>query len=112
MSRSCDHGITAKQLGLWTQKIDFNAQKIDNSLLNIYRIFIATFQIIDKLGKARFLQKTFLLANITVKVVLKMHFLIFGNINIQFAKKELTWKSYTAKKALPITQKVEFINKK
>ena len=45
-------------------------------------------------------------------LVLKMSFLIFSNADIQFAKKEWTWKSYITKKALPTTQKIEFINKK
>ena len=41
-----------------------------------------------------------------------MLFLTLSNTDIQFAKKELTWRSYTAKEALPITQKIELINKK
>ena len=41
-----------------------------------------------------------------------MPFLTFSNADIQFTEKELTWRSYTTKKALPTTQKVELINKK
>ena len=41
-----------------------------------------------------------------------MPFLTLINADIQFAEKELTWKSYTAKEALPITQRVKLINKK
>lgn len=33
----------AKKLGFWTQKMDFNAQKIDRSSLAIYEIVIAGF---------------------------------------------------------------------
>ena len=73
---------------------------------------IAAFQIKDKLGRARFFQKTFLLADTSIEVVLRMPFLTLGNTNIQFAEKELIWRSYTTKEALPTTQKVELINKK
>ena len=51
---------------------------------------IAAFQVFDKLGRFWFFQKTFLLANISIKVVLDMLFLIFNNTDIQFAEKELT----------------------
>ena len=41
-----------------------------------------------------------------------MPFLTFSNADIQFIEKEPTWKSYTAKEALPTTQRVELIDKK
>ena len=44
----------AKQLGFQTQKTDIGAQKIDGSLLATYGMVIAAFQVIDKLGRARF----------------------------------------------------------
>ena len=47
-----------------------------------------------------------------MEVVLRMLFLTLSNVDIQFAEKELTWRSYTVKKALPTTQKIELINKK
>ena len=47
-----------------------------------------------------------------MEVVLGMSFLTFSNINIQFVKKELTWRSYTAAEALPITKQIELIDKK
>ena len=43
---------------------------------------IAAFQIVDKLGCSWFFQKTFLLADISIKVVLGMPFLIFSNIDV------------------------------
>lgn len=54
----------------------------------------------------------FLLANISVKMVLQISFLILSNANIWFDKKKLTWKSYTAAKALPIIKQIEIIDKK
>ena len=51
---------------------------------------LASFQIQDKLGTARFFQETFLLANISVEVVLGMSFVTLSNADIQFAEKKLT----------------------
>ena len=44
----------AKKLGLWTQKTDVKAQKIDRSSLDTFGIVIVGLQVIDKLGRVRF----------------------------------------------------------
>ena len=72
----------AKQLGLRSRKVDVEAQKINGLSLNIFKMVIAGFQVIHKLGRARFFQKTFLLANTIMKVVLGMFFLTFSNADI------------------------------
>ena len=59
-------------------------------------MIITGFQVEDKLGRARFFQKSFLLAKTSIEMVLGMPLLIFYNADIQFVEKELTWKSYTA----------------
>ena len=51
---------------------------------------LASFQVEDKLGRARFVQETFLLADISAEVVLGMPFLILSNADVQFVEKELT----------------------
>lgn len=51
---------------------------------------LASFQMEDKLEKARFLQEIFLLADINIEIVLKIHFFTLNNTNIQFIKKKLT----------------------
>ena len=51
----------ASKLGLQVQKTDVRTQKIDNLLLETFGMVIANFQVLDKLGKACFFQKTFLL---------------------------------------------------
>ena len=73
---------------------------------------LADFQVEDKLGKARFFQETFLLADISAEVVLGMPFLTLSNADVQFVEKELTWRSYTTAEALPTIKRVELINKK
>ena len=95
--------VYVKQLGLWTRKTDVGAQKIDGLLLVTYGMIIATFQVIDKLGRARFFQETFLLADTIMEIVLGIFFLTFSNADIQFAEKEITWRFYTTKEALPTT---------
>lgn len=71
----------------------------------------AGFQVQGKLGRARFFQETFLLADTSMEVVLGMPFLTLSNIDVRFAEGELTWRSYTAAEALPNTRRVELINK-
>ena len=102
----------AKKLGFRTQKTEIGAQIIDGSSLDIFWIVIAGFQVLDKHGRTQFFQEIFLLANMTMEVVLGMPFLTLSNADIQFAEKELTWRSYIAKKALPTTQRVKLIDKK
>lgn len=102
----------AAKLGLKVCKTNVSAQKIDGSSLATYEMVIAAFQLLDKLGRARFFQESFLLADTSMEVVPGMPFLTLSNADIQFAEKELTWRSYTTEEALPITQRVEFIDKK
>ena len=45
-------------------------------------------------------------------VVLGMLFLIFSNVDGQFAEKKLIWRIYTMKKALPTSHRVEIIDRK
>ena len=47
-----------------------------------------------------------------MEVILRMFFLTFNNANIQFAKKKLTWRSYTGTEALSTTKRIELIDKK
>lgn len=56
----------------------------------MFEIVLARFQVKDKFERARFFQETFLLANISMEIVLGMLFLTLSNVNIQFLKKELT----------------------
>lgn len=59
----------------------------------------------------RFFQKTFILANTDMEMVFPIYFLIFSNIDIQFTKKKLIWRTYTIKEVLQKTCKVKFIGK-
>ena len=100
------------KLDLKVRPTNVGVQKIDGSTVKTFEMVLASFQLEDKLGLTRYFQETFLLADINRKVVLGMPFLILSNANIQFAKKELAWRSYTSAEALPTTKQVEIINKK
>ena len=71
------------------QKTIIGAQKIDDSIFEIFEIVIANFQIEDKASRPRFFQKTFLVANIKYEIILGMLFLKISNANMLFGKKTL-----------------------
>ena len=73
---------------------------------------IADFQMKDKIGKSRFVQKTFLLADTKFEVVLEMSFLKISNVDLAFSKETLTWKSYPTNKALLTTKQVQLVDLK
>ena len=100
----------AAHLGLKVRVTNIGAQKIDGFSLATYSMVIAAFQVVDKLGHSRFFPEIFLLADISMEVVLGMPFLTLSNANVQFAEKKLTWKTYTTKEALPTTRRVEIID--
>lgn len=81
--------VYIEKLGLWVHKTDIDTQKIDGTTLVTYEIVIANFSIQDKHGKDRFFEKTFLVANISMEVILSMAFLFLFDINIRFTKTEL-----------------------
>ncbi len=101
----------AAKLGLSPRQRGVGAQKIDGSPLETYGMASAGFLVQDKLGRIRFFEETFLLADTSMEVVLKMSFLAFSNADIQFDAKSLTWRSYTAAEALPTARWVELIDK-
>lgn len=102
----------ASKFGLRTRYTNIGAQKIDGSTLQTFKMVLANFQIEDKLGQARFFQKSFLLAETTAQVMLSILFLTFSNTDVSFFKRELIWKFYTIDEVLPITKRVELIDKK
>lgn len=73
----------------YTLKLDLNvcftnikAQKINTSIFKIFGINLANFQIKNKLNQAQYFEKTFLLADINIKMLQKMTFLTLNNANI------------------------------
>lgn len=50
---------------------------------------LANFQVKDKSKKAQFYQKTFLVADISAKMILDMLFLTFSNVDLLFVRRKL-----------------------
>ena len=98
-----------KKLSLNIQKTDYNTQKIDGSTLVSYEIVIAGFSVQNRLEKVRFFEETFLLADTSIEMVLRMPFLTFSDVDIRFVEKKLKWKRYSIVEALPITDKRKFV---
>lgn len=74
---------------------------------------LASFFLQDSLKKIRFFEKTFLLVDTNIKVILRMLFLSFNNIDVKFTKlKKFTQRSYIVAKALSTTSQIKLINKK
>ena len=100
------------KLGLVTQKIDVGVQKIDDSPLVTQEMVLVDFSVQDKLGKVQFFEETFLLVDTSMELILGILFPTFSNANLQFVEKELKKRNYTTAEILPITKRVELINKK
>ena len=100
------------KLGLVTWKTDVGMQKIDSLTLVTYRMVLVGFSSQNKLWRVWCFEETFLLADTSMEIVLGILFVILSDADVQFVEKKLEWKSYTTTEALPITKKVELINKK
>lgn len=81
--------VYAAKLGFKLHHTNVEAQKINDSILKIFGILLASFQMKDKLKKNQYFQKTSLLADFNVEVILGILFLTFSNANILFAEKKL-----------------------
>ncbi len=78
------------ELSLTTWKTSVGVQKIDGSLLETYGMVSASFSLQDSLERVRFFEKTFLLADTSMEVVLGMPFLAFSDAYFQFGAEKLT----------------------
>lgn len=81
--------VYAAKLDFSIWKTNVRAEKIDILLLEIYDMALTRFLLQDSLKKVRFFEKTFLLTNTSMKIVLKMHFLALINANFQFGVEKL-----------------------
>ncbi len=102
----------AQQLSLKICKTNVGAQKIDVITLETYEIIVSTFSVLDKDGRERFFEKSFLLADVKSDIVFEMLFLTMSNADIDFQAQDLQWRSYITKDVFPTTRQVELIGKK
>ena len=106
------HIAFAKELGLFIKLTDVRAWKIDNTTLKIYGIVVAALLLENKANWVRFFEKTFLVANISPKIVRGILFLTLNSADIDFLRRELRWRTYTTKETLLTTRCVELVSKK
>ncbi len=104
--------VFASQLGLKIWKTNVEAQKIDGTTLETYGMVVSSFFMSDKDGRKRFFEKSFLLTDIKLDVVLRIFFLIMSNADIDFQAQNLQWRSYTIGDVLPTTGQIEIIGRK
>ena len=73
---------------------------------------LAVFSVVNKVNRVKFFEKTFLEANVSPEVVLGMPFLTLSGADVDFSSRELRWRTYTTKEALPTTRRVELMGNK
>ena len=83
------HLAFAKKLGLSIRPTDVGVQKIDGTTLETYRMVVAAFLVEDKANQVRFFGETFLVANVSPKVVLEMPFFTLSGADVDFLGCEL-----------------------
>ena len=83
------HLSFVKQLSFPIRPIDVRAQKIDGTTLDTYEMVVAAFSVVDKANRVRFFEETFLVTNVSPKVVLGMFFLTLSGTDVDFLDREL-----------------------
>ncbi len=102
----------AQQLGLRICKTNLGAQKIDGTTLETDGMVVSTFSMLDKDGRERFFEESFLLANVKPDIVLGIPFLTISNVDVNFQAQDLQQRSYTTGDVFPTTRRVKLIGKK
>ena len=79
----------AHQLGFTIWKTNIGAQKIDGTTLETYGMVVTTVFVLDKDGRERFFEKSFLLADIKMEIVFGILFLTMSNTDVDFQARNL-----------------------
>ena len=106
------HPTFARELGLPIRPTDVGAQKIDGTTLDSFGMVVAAFLVTDTANRVIFFEETFLVANVSLKIVFGMLFLTLSDAYVDFLSWELRLRTYTTKKALPTTRHVGLVGKK
>ena len=70
------------------------------------------FSILNNDNRERFFEKSFLLADVKLDIILKMSFLIMTNVDINFQVWNLQWRSYTTEDIFLTTKCIKLMEKK
>ena len=79
----------ASWLGLKIWKTNVEVQKINETILEIYRMVVSIFSMSDTDSKERFFEESFLLTEIKAEIVLGMPFLTISNADVNFQTRDL-----------------------
>ena len=101
-----------KQLSLFIRPTDIGVQKNDSPTLDTLKMVVTTFSITDKVNWVIFFEETFLVANVSLKVVLGMLFFTLNSANIDFLDRKLQWRTYINKVAFLTTRRVKLVDNK
>ena len=75
-------------------------------------MLVAAFLVVNKANRVRFFEETFLVANVSPKVVHRISFLTLSGANVDFLGQELRWRNYTTEEAFATTRRVKLVEKK
>lgn len=101
----------ASQLALQVQKANVKVQNINGTTLETNGIIVFNFSLLDKNDRERFFQKSFLLADVKLGIVVGISFLILSNSNFDFQAWNLQSSSYIIVPVLSTTRRVKLIEK-
>ncbi len=85
---------------------------MDGTTRETYKMVVSIFFVSDKDERERFLEESFLLADVRPDIVLGMPFLTMSNVDVNFQARDWQWRSYTTVEVLPTTRRVKLIGKK
>lgn len=71
-----------RKLGLQVQKTEVNAQKIDGLSFETFGIVIVSFSVNNEASRSQFFGEIFLIAMVSINIVLGKSFFILSNIKI------------------------------
>lgn len=103
----------ASNLGLSIRKTNVDAQKIDGSALETYKMVTAKFLALDKFTiNDRFFEEIFLVADTSMKLVPRMISLFLSNGDVNFSETgKPIWRSYTTVEVISTTNRIQLIDK-
>ena len=83
------HPTFTREPGLPIKTTNVEAQKIDGTILNTFKMVVGAFSMTDKANQVKFFEETFLVTNVHPEVVLGMPILILSGANVDFLVREL-----------------------
>ena len=85
------HPTLVKELGLLIKPSNVGVQEINISMLDTYGMVVAAFLMADNANRVRFFEETFLVANVSPEIVLRMLFLTLSGVDVDFLDQECNW---------------------